>query len=85
MPAALLFIALGAVLPGYAGWAGGPYRSWWRVVLYRIASPRPPRYVQAEAKVSGGEHADDFHYKGLVIEAQSYKSDGDSVADPKPS
>ena len=28
---------------------------------------------------------DDFHYKGLVIEAQSYKSDGDSVADPKPS
>ena len=49
----------------------------------RMASPRPPRYVQAEAKVSGGEHADDFHYKGLVIEAQSYKSDGDSVADPK--
>jgi hypothetical protein len=28
---------------------------------------------------------DDFHYKGWVIEAQSYKSDGDSVADPKPS
>jgi hypothetical protein len=28
---------------------------------------------------------DDFHYKGWVIEAQSYKSDGDSEADPKPS
>ena len=26
---------------------------------------------------------DASNYKGWVIEAQSYKSDGDSVADPK--
>ena len=43
----------------------------------RMASPRPPRKVEAEGEVSGGEHARRLPLQGRVIETQSYKSDGD--------